>query len=139
MLVLVQISSHGGLSLAHMAWVTAMAINGERLLDFYLNNQLLITNTCFKHNSIHKATWFRNGNRSRPGHIIDYILVNRHFRSSVLDTQVYQSGLHVSDHELVVSTLHFKIKAKRCQSTVPHRKTTNLHADIKSVFRVSLS
>lgn len=77
MLVLVQISSHGGLSLAHMAWVTAMAINGERLLDFYLNNQLLITNTCFKHKSIHKATWFRNGNRSRPGHIIDYILVNR--------------------------------------------------------------
>ena len=139
MLVLVQISSHGVLSLAHMAWVTTMAINGERLLDFCSNKQLLITNTCFKHKSIHKTTWFRNGNRSRPGHTIDYILVNRRFRSSVLDTQVYQSVLHVSDHELVISTVHFKIKAKRHQSTVPHRKTTNLHADFKSVFRASLS
>ena len=54
--------------------------NGERLLDFCSNNQLLVTNTWFKHKSIHKTTWFRNGNRSRPGHIIDYILVNRCFQ-----------------------------------------------------------
>ena len=113
--------------------------NGERLLDFCSNNQLLVTNTWFKHKPIHKTTWFRNGNRSRPGHIIDYILVNRRFRSSILDTRVYRSVLHESDHELVVSTLRFKIKTKRRQSTVPHRQTTNLHADIKSDFRTHLS
>ena len=113
--------------------------NGERLLDFCSNNQLLVTNTWFNHKSIHKTTWFRNGNRSRPGHIIDYILVNRRFRSSIFDTCVYWSVLHESDHELIVSTLHFKIKTKRCQSTVPHRQTTNLHADIKSDFRTRLS
>ena len=113
--------------------------NGERLLDFCSNNQLLVTNTWFKHKSIHKTTWFQNGNRSRPGHIIDYILVNRRFRSSILDTRVYRSVLHESDHELVVSTLRFKIKTKCHQSTVPHRQTTNLHADIKSDFRTHLS
>ena len=54
--------------------------NGVRLLDFCSNNQLLVTNTSFKHKSIHKTTWFRNGNCSRPGHIIDYILVATHER-----------------------------------------------------------
>ena len=113
--------------------------NGERLLDFCSNDQPFVINTWFKHKSIHKTTWFQNGNHSRPGHIIDYILVNRHFRSSILDTRVYQSVLHESDHELVVSTFRFKIKTKRCQSTVPHCQTTNLHADIKSDFRTHLS
>ena len=55
--------------------------NGQRLLDFCTNNQLLVTNTWFRHKPIHKATWYRNGNRSRPGHIIDYVLVNRRFLS----------------------------------------------------------
>ena len=34
--------------------------NGERLLDFCSNIQLLVTNTWFKHKFIHKNTWFRN-------------------------------------------------------------------------------
>ena len=40
---------------------------------------------------------------------------------------------------VVVSTLRFKIKTKCRQSAVPHRQTTNLHADIKSDFRAHLS
>ena len=39
--------------------------NGERLLDFCASNQLIITNTWFQHKLLHKATWFRNGNRFR--------------------------------------------------------------------------
>ena len=37
-----------------------------------------------------------------PGHIIDYILVKRCCRSSILNTWVYWSVFHESDHELVV-------------------------------------
>ena len=65
--------------------------------------------------------------------------MNRRFRSSILDTRVYRSVLHESDHELVVSTLCFKIKTKHRQFTVPYCQTTNLHADIKSEFRTHLS
>ena len=82
--------------------------NGERLLDFCASNQLIITNTWFQHKLLHKATWFRNGNRLRTGHMIDHVLVNKRFRTSVLDTRVYRSTFHESDHELVVSTLRFK-------------------------------
>ena len=112
--------------------------NGQRLLDFCTNNQLLVTNTWFRHKSIHKATWYRNGDHSRTGHIIDYVLVNRHFRGSVLDTRVHHSVLHDSDHELVVSTLRFKIRAKRRQPTARHQ-TTNLPANIKAEFQSTLS
>lgn len=87
--------------------------NGKHLLDFCTNNQLVLTNTWFQHKLIHKDTWFRNRDRPRVGHMIDFMLVKKCFRNSVLDTHVYRSTLHDSDHELVVSSLHFKIKAKR--------------------------
>ena len=45
--------------------------------------------------------------------MIDHVLVNKRFHTGVLDTCVYRSTFHESDHELVVSTLRFKIKAKR--------------------------
>ena len=64
--------------------------NGERLLDFCAGNQLIITNTWFQHMLLHKATWFRNGNRLRTGHMIAHVLVNKCFRTSVLDTHVYR-------------------------------------------------
>ena len=83
--------------------------NGERLLDFCTSNHMLVSNTWFQHKLLHQATWFRNSDRSRPGHMIDYVLNNKRFCTSVLDTHMYQSTLHKYDHELVVSTLHFKI------------------------------
>ena len=104
---------------------------------------MLITNTWFQHKLLHQATWFRNADRSRPGLMIDYVLVNRRFRTSVLDTRVYRSTLHESDHELVVSTLRFKIKAKRRQASSLRHQTTNLpsasQARYQSVLAESFS
>ena len=48
----------------------------------------------------HIATWFRNDNRLRHGHMIDHVLVNKRFCTSVLDTRVYRSTFHESDHNL---------------------------------------
>ena len=131
-------SSPEGLSLAHMAWATAMAMVRDCLISAQVTSFLSPIPGLSTSPST-KPPRPRNGNCSRPGHIVDYILVNRRFRSSILNTCVYRSVLHESDHELVVSTLRFKIKTKRRQSTVPHRQTTNLHADIKSDFRTHLS
>ena len=41
--------------------------NGQRLLDFCTDDQLLVTDNWFRHKPIHKATWYH----SRTGHIID--------------------------------------------------------------------
>ena len=60
--------------------------NGERLLDFCANNN----------------SWYRNGDCSQPGHMIDLVLINRKFRSSMLDTRVFHATHLQSDHELVI-------------------------------------
>ena len=42
-------------------------------------NQLLITNTWFQHKPLHQATWYCNGDHSRPGHMMDFILIRVSF------------------------------------------------------------
>ena len=78
--------------------------NGKHLLDFCTRNQLLVTNTWFQHKLSHQATCFRNDDRSRTGQMIDYVLVHKRFCTSVLDTHVFCSTFHESDHELLVSS-----------------------------------
>ena len=89
--------------------------NGKRWLDLCVTNELLITNTWFRHKLQHQYTWHSNGDRSNSGHVTDYILVSAKHCSSVMDTRVYGGAYHQSDHELVISTFRFKIKTKRRQ------------------------
>ena len=78
-------------------------------------------------------TLYRNGNRSHPDHLLDYVLISRRFRS---DTRLYRSVYLQSDHEIFVSTLCFKIKAKRCQpKRGPQHQIQSLPSDVKSLFR----
>ena len=113
--------------------------NGEQLLDFCAGNQLIITNTWFQHKLLHKVIWFRNGNHSRTGHMIDHVLVNKHFCTIVLDTRVYRSTFHESDHKLIVSTLRFKIKDK-CRHTGTSRyQTTNVSTSHQAGYQLVLA
>ena len=114
--------------------------NGMRLLDFCACNGLVVTNTWFQHKPLHQATWYRNGDRSRDGHLLDYVLISNRFRNSVLDTRVYRSTYLESDHELVISTLRFKIKAKRHRlSSTPRRLTRNPPDSVRESFKEILS
>ena len=45
--------------------------------------------------------------------MLDYVLVNQRFRSSILDTSVYRKTHLQSDHRLVISKVRLKLKAKR--------------------------
>ena len=113
--------------------------NGELLLAFCACNNLILTKAWFQHKPIHQLTWHRNGNRSLVGHMLDNVLINRRFRSSVLDTRVYRSVYLEFDHELVVSTLHFNIKARRSQpSGRPHYQTQHLPRKVKAAVAPSL-
>lgn len=89
--------------------------NGVRLLDFCAVNRLVVTNTLFQHRPCHQLTWFHPAESSRTGrgHVLDYVLVNQRFRSSVLDTRVYRKTQLESDHRLLVSRVRLKLKARR--------------------------
>ena len=71
--------------------------------------------------------------------MIDFVLVNSRFHSSVLDTRVYCSVYHESDHEFVVSSLRLQIKAKRRQPRAPLWQTTDLTAISKAIFKETMS
>ena len=87
--------------------------NGLKLLSFCSVNNLVVTNTIFKHRDCHKFTWFHPGDSSKAGHVIDFILVNRKFRNSILDSRVYR-GTHLqSDHRLVVAKIRVKFKVMK--------------------------
>ena len=52
---------------------------------------------------------------------------NTKFRSSLLDTRVFQCTHHQSDHELVISTICFKIKTKHLHSKTSSPPHTHTH------------
>ena len=90
--------------------------NVSLLLGFCASNHLFIANAWFQHKPILLTTWYHKGDCSRTEHTLDYVLVNHNFKTSVLDTRVYHSMYLEFNHELVVvSTLHYKIRAKRRQ------------------------
>ena len=76
---------------------------GVKLLDFCAFNNLVVTNTLFQHRPCHQQTWFHPADSTGLGHMLDYVLVNYCFRSSVLDTRVYTNTYLQSDHRMEVT------------------------------------
>ena len=83
--------------------------NGEKLCDFCGMNDLVITGTIFPHKEIHKQTWISPDRRTRNQ--IDHVLINKKFRTSVLDTRAIRSADIASDHHLVYTKLRLKLRA----------------------------
>ena len=83
--------------------------NGEKLCNFCGMNDLVITGTIFPHKEIHKQTWISPDRRTYNQ--IDHVLINRKFRTSVLDTRAIRSADIASDHHLVCTKLSLKLSA----------------------------
>ena len=87
--------------------------NGERLIDFCSINNLIVSNTFFKHKPIHQKSWMHPGQKT--WHMLDYNLVNKQFRSSVEDVRVHRTaaGAIGTDHHLLRIKLKFHLKSRR--------------------------
>ena len=82
--------------------------NGERLIQFCIENQLIICNTFFEHKNIHKFT--REVKSRGEKSIIDYVIVEKSKRNKIKDVKVSRGAELYSDHYLVVA------KVKHVQS-----------------------
>ncbi|CAF3953827.1 unnamed protein product [Rotaria sp. Silwood1] len=73
-----------------------------------------VTNTFFPHKAVHQDTWMHP--KTKQWHMLDYILVNRKFRSSVQDVLVHRGatgGIGTVHHLLRAKVrLHWKCRRK---------------------------
>jgi len=110
--------------------------NGERLKEFCDFNEMIITGTVFPHKEIHRQTWVSPDGRRKNQ--IDHTLVNRKFRTSVLDIRAMRSADVASDHYLVRSTI--RLKLKRAPVTKSTQKKFDTHklqnSDIHRRFNI---
>ena len=91
--------------------------NGERLLEFCVENDMVIGGTIFKHKDIHKQTW--NSPDGRTHNQIDHVAINRRWRSALIDVCAIRGGDIGSDHNLVLCKL--RLKLRRTKRETPQR------------------
>ena len=81
--------------------------NGERLVDYCLNNNYVIGGTIFAHRDIHKLTW--KSPDGRTSNQIDHIIINGKWRRSLQDVRVCRGADIYSDHYLVTARVKLKL------------------------------
>ena len=96
--------------------------NGERLVDFCLNNGCVIGGTIFPHKNIHKLTW-RSPDDTTVNQI-DHFIVNSKWRRSLQDVRTYRGADANNDHYLVAATM--KLNLRRAVPQGQHRKQLDI-------------
>ena len=77
--------------------------NGERLIDFCLNNNQVIGGSLFPHKDIHKLTW--KSPDGRTTNQIDHKIINNKWRRSLFDVKVNRGADVNSDHYLLKAAI----------------------------------
>ena len=81
---------------------------GERLLEFAATHSLYICNTRFEQKSQRKWTWASPDGVHK--NMIDLILIQQRWKSSVINCRTFQSADICSDHSLVLCNIRLRLK-----------------------------
>ena len=88
--------------------------NGEFLAEFAKEKELVVTNTLFQKKSGKKWTWM---SPSGEKYLIDYILVCKKWKSSVVNTEVYNTFSSIgSDHRIVTMKVRLSLRAPKSKT-----------------------
>ncbi|XP_039290252.1 craniofacial development protein 2-like [Nilaparvata lugens] len=91
--------------------------NGERIIDFCLENNLMIGNTFYNHKKIHQITYSALGRQAES--VIDYMVYTRNTNYAVCDVKVIRGAELATDHKLLVLDTNFSIpKARKTKAYV---------------------
>ncbi|KAL3884234.1 hypothetical protein ACJMK2_030452 [Sinanodonta woodiana] len=88
-----------------------MTDNGERLINFCQENDLVIGGTLFEHKDIHKLTWTSPDGRTQSH--IDHSIINGRWKHSLQDVRVMRNADIGSDHFLLVAKVTLKLRKVR--------------------------
>ena len=98
--------------------------NGERMLEFCIENQLIIGNSFFKHKNIHQITFEGIGRGVKS--IIDYFTYNKNMRYAVLDVRVYRTAELSTEHKLLIMKTRYQKMKQNMQIKYTKVKTEEL-------------
>ena len=89
--------------------------NGVSMIEFSIDNNLLIGNTWYPHKQIHKTT-FVSETRGASS-TIDYITYEKNARKMVKDVRVYRSAELSTEHKLLIAKINFSIERReKCKT-----------------------
>ena len=95
---------------------------GQRLIEFYQENALVIVNTLFQQHKRRLYTWTSSNGQHQNQ--TDYILCSQRWRSSIQSTKTRPGADGGSDHELLIAKFRLKLK-KVGKTTRPFRYDLN--------------
>jgi len=84
---------------------------GEQLVHFCNMNNMIITNTCFQQQKANRL-WTWESPDGVTHNQIDFIIVNRKWRSSVMNCRSFPGADVGSDHQLVIANFRLKLKKR---------------------------
>ena len=88
--------------------------NGEFLAEFAREKEMVITNTQFQKKPGKKWTWMSPAGER---YLIDYILVCKKWKSSVMNTEAYSSFSSIgSDHRIVTMAVRLSLRAPKSKA-----------------------
>ena len=89
---------------------------GERLIDFCLHHQLVLTNTCFTQHPRRLYTWISPDAQTKNQ--IDFIAISRKWKTSIRKCKTYPGADCDTDHVLVVATAQLRFSKQEKFPTV---------------------
>ena len=109
---------------------------GERLLQFCQLNGFCIMNTFFQHKNSRKWTIMNPGNTPN---MIDYILIERRWRSAVSNARSFPSASIGSDHNMLLSEikLRFNVGKKKQKQKIDIEKLLT-NKETKMEYQIEL-
>ena len=90
---------------------------GVKLAEFCISNDLTIDNTIFPHHPWRLYAWRSPGERTRNQ--IDYIMLKRRWRTSLLNVKTIPDADCGSDHQLLLATTKIKLQSQP-RERMPH-------------------
>lgn len=81
--------------------------NGLRVISFAASKDMIISSTTFPHKDIHKITWKSPGGKT--ANQIDHVLIQKCFRSCIIDVRSFRGADWDTDHFLVLPTLRINL------------------------------
>ena len=87
---------------------------GDRLEEFSITNNLVVSNTFFQHHPRRLWTWKSPGDGVRNQ--IDYILISKRWKSSLQNVKTLPGADCGSDHQLLMAKMRIKLKVKKSEA-----------------------